>query len=123
MERAEPEIGASLSGQLHILGYHIYNIIFHPYFFNDIVRIPHVSPPLIHFTSIAFHRQYVTENAILIYFPGFRNIDFPEFLHGILVCHTGQVIADRLGFRHSPVGHQFPVLPGHGIGVLYVILI
>jgi hypothetical protein len=37
MERAKAKIGAALPCQFYILGYYVYNIIFHSYFFNDIV--------------------------------------------------------------------------------------
>ena len=61
MKRTQTKIGASLSGQSHILGYHIYNIIFHTYFFNDIVRITHAYPPFL-FLIVTVH--FVPNNTL-----------------------------------------------------------
>ena len=45
MKRTETEIGAALFLQLHISGNHIHDIIFHPYFFDQIFRIIHSDLP------------------------------------------------------------------------------
>ena len=37
MEGTQSEIGASLPCQFHILGYHVYNVIFHSNFFYDVI--------------------------------------------------------------------------------------
>ena len=42
MERAESEIACSLLLYLHVSGNNIYNIVFHPDFFYDFLRIIHM---------------------------------------------------------------------------------
>ena len=55
MKGTKSEIGTSFSLQFHITGNHIYNIVFHSNFFDQIIRITHVFSllyPLLSFTHV-----------------------------------------------------------------------